>query len=75
MACAACHAKLDPPGFALESFDVIGGQRSRYRSIGAGDRAPRGSTTPSEVSAWIDPTKTSLEALIEALTQKNVPLP
>ena len=33
------------------------------------------STEPSAVSAWIDPTKTSREALIEALTKKNVPLP
>ena len=30
--CAACHAKLDPPGFALESFDVMGGWRDRYRA-------------------------------------------
>lgn len=44
--CAACHAKIDPPGFALEAFDVIGGLRSRYRSIGAGDPAPRGSIDP-----------------------------
>jgi mono/diheme cytochrome c family protein len=29
--CAACHAKIDPPGFALESFDVIGGWRNFYR--------------------------------------------
>jgi hypothetical protein len=35
--CAACHAKIDPPGFALESFDVIGGWRTRYRSLGEGD--------------------------------------
>ncbi len=35
--CAACHAKLDPPGFALEAFDVMGAQRDRYRSIGKGD--------------------------------------
>ncbi len=34
--CATCHAKLDPPGFALESFDVIGGFRDRYRSQGNG---------------------------------------
>src|SRR5262249_25485630 len=26
--CASCHAKIDPPGFALESFDVIGGVRT-----------------------------------------------
>jgi mono/diheme cytochrome c family protein len=30
-ACAACHAKIDPAGFALESFDVIGGWRETYR--------------------------------------------
>jgi hypothetical protein len=35
--CAACHAKIDPPGFALERFDVIGGWRERYRSLGEGD--------------------------------------
>ncbi|MDB5338479.1 MAG: hypothetical protein JWN70_4098 [Planctomycetaceae bacterium] len=44
--CASCHAKMDPPGFALESFDVIGGLRTRYRSIGEGDVAPRGSIDP-----------------------------
>ena len=35
--CAGCHAKIDPPGFALESFDVIGGYRDRYRSLNKGD--------------------------------------
>jgi hypothetical protein len=30
--CAACHANIDPPGFALERFDVIGRARDRYRS-------------------------------------------
>ena len=44
--CAACHAKIDPPGFALESFDVIGGFRTRYRSLGNGDPAPRGKIDP-----------------------------
>jgi hypothetical protein len=34
--CAGCHAKIDPPGFALESFDVIGGFRERYRSLFTG---------------------------------------
>ena len=29
--CAACHIKIDPPGFALENFDVMGGWRTRYR--------------------------------------------
>ncbi len=29
--CASCHIHIDPPGFALESFDVVGGWRERYR--------------------------------------------
>jgi mono/diheme cytochrome c family protein len=37
--CASCHAKIDPPGFALESFDVIGGWRDNYRSVGKGEPA------------------------------------
>ena len=31
-ACASCHKQIDPPGFALESFDVIGGWREFYRA-------------------------------------------
>ncbi|QEH32299.1 Planctomycete cytochrome C [Aquisphaera giovannonii] len=31
--CASCHRKMDPPGFALESFDVMGGFRDRYRAV------------------------------------------
>jgi hypothetical protein len=34
--CAACHRNIDPAGFALESFDVMGGWRDRYRSFGQG---------------------------------------
>lgn len=39
--CAVCHAQIDPPGFALEQFDVIGGRRDWYRSAGAGERVNR----------------------------------
>jgi len=31
--CASCHTEIDPPGFALENFDVIGGWRDRYRTM------------------------------------------
>ncbi|MDB4359006.1 DUF1592 domain-containing protein [Verrucomicrobiales bacterium] len=34
--CNRCHREIDPPGFALESFDPIGGFRTRYRSTGEG---------------------------------------
>jgi hypothetical protein len=36
--CAVCHSKIDPPGFALESFDVMGGYRERYRAVS--DKVP-----------------------------------
>jgi hypothetical protein len=35
--CASCHQLFDPVGFALESFDICGGWRTRYRSLGTGD--------------------------------------
>jgi hypothetical protein len=47
--CAACHAKIDPPGNALENFDVIGGWRENYRTSRVGPRkmipTGRGRTT------------------------------
>lgn len=30
--CASCHRLIDPPGFALETYDVIGGWREFYRT-------------------------------------------
>ena len=38
--CAACHAKIDPAGFALENFDVFGGWRDQYRALGEGEHVP-----------------------------------
>ena len=32
--CASCHLSIDPPGFAMESFDPIGGFREHYRASG-----------------------------------------
>lgn len=32
--CASCHLSIDPPGFAMESFDPVGGFRDRYRASG-----------------------------------------
>ncbi len=31
--CAICHRTIDPLGFALESYDVIGGWRDHYRIL------------------------------------------
>ena len=35
--CAVCHTKIDPPGFALENFDVVGAWREKYRSTDQGE--------------------------------------
>jgi len=34
--CASCHVRMDPPGFALEGYDVMGGYRDRYRAVAEG---------------------------------------
>lgn len=46
--CNRCHQKIDPPGFALESFDVIGAQRDWYRTRGSGKyvKVPRHPQAP-----------------------------
>ncbi|MCA9268622.1 MAG: DUF1585 domain-containing protein, partial [Planctomycetales bacterium] len=36
--CRGCHVNIDPPGFAMENFNPIGGWRDRFRSLGDGDR-------------------------------------
>lgn len=41
-ACADCHAKIDPLGFALEYFDPIGGYRENYPGPKAGRKRTEG---------------------------------
>jgi hypothetical protein len=36
-ACASCHKLFDPVGFALETFDICGGWRERYRGLEEGE--------------------------------------
>jgi hypothetical protein len=52
--CAACHAKIDPPGFALESFDVIGSWRTRYRVVAERNNWVNNRTGPlaKYMAAW-----------------------
>ena len=39
--CRSCHQLIDPPGFALESFNPIGGWRDRFRTLGAGEKVTK----------------------------------
>lgn len=57
--CASCHAKFDPVGLALESFDILGGWRTRYRGIEEGERITgidrAGHDFSYTLSATVDP--------------------
>lgn len=53
--CAACHARIDPPGFALEAFDPVGGFRDRYRSNGQGEEPPEKGRTAWRVTYKLGP--------------------
>src|SRR5262249_16224051 len=54
--CANCHARIDPPGFALENFDVIGGWRDKYRTSGNGEEGHvDGRRMPYQHGRSVDP--------------------
>jgi mono/diheme cytochrome c family protein len=67
--CASCHKKIDPPGFALESFDVIGGWRDYYRSVGKGGPAVvNGRTMRYKKGPDVDPS----DVLTDGTKFKNI---
>jgi hypothetical protein len=71
--CAGCHAKIDPAGFALESYDVIGGFRTRYRSLELGDTAPRGKIDPFiGISFKLGPKVDSSGQLVDGRAFKDI---
>lgn len=47
--CAACHAKIDPAGFALESFDPIGKWRMAYGTKKDSAKVDSSGVTPDGV--------------------------
>ncbi|MCH5375096.1 MAG: DUF1592 domain-containing protein [Planctomycetes bacterium] len=50
--CNSCHRVIDPPGFALENYDVIGGWRENYRSLGKDFPKPPAELTGGRNVAW-----------------------
>lgn len=48
--CASCHRKIDPSGFALESFDPVGQFRSAYGSKKTSARVDPSGVTPEGIS-------------------------
>lgn len=71
-ACASCHARMDPLGFALENFDAVG----RWRTWGADGKVIDASDTLPDGTAFSGPAELR-EALVarpyafvETLTKK-----
>lgn len=50
--CNNCHKTIDPPGFALESYDVIGGRRTNYRSLGPNFPSPTREQSNNRTVKW-----------------------
>lgn len=50
--CDACHSKIDPPGFALECFNPIGGFRTNYRTMATDGPRPTVRQAPFTY-AWV----------------------
>ncbi len=70
--CAACHAKFDPVGLALENFDVLGAWRTRYRGTAEGEHVkgidPAGHDFDYTLAAQVD----SSGKLLDGKTFKDV---
>ena len=56
--CGSCHRVIDPPGFALESFDPVGGFRTSYRVSLRAHTAVDNTLSYSEGPA-VDPSSTT----------------
>ncbi|MCS6850613.1 MAG: DUF1592 domain-containing protein [Gemmataceae bacterium] len=50
--CAGCHKHIDPPGFALENYDVMGGWRTHYRTLNKDFPSPPLEETFGKRVAW-----------------------
>lgn len=60
--CAACHTKIDPPGFAFENYDAIG----QYRSTESGKPIDT-AVTLTNVAPDMDGTYPNARAMLEKL--------
>ena len=80
--CRGCHAKFDPLGFALESFNPIGGYREHYRSFGnpKADRSPGAAPQccrifgPGRAAGTAVPGRVSSVHLVDGLVDPGLPV-
>jgi hypothetical protein len=70
--CANCHSKIDPAGFALESFDPIGGLRARYRSTDQGETPPEKGRTNWKINYRLGPQVDASGELVDGTTFREL---
>jgi hypothetical protein len=70
--CASCHSKIDPAGFALESFDPIGGLRTRYRSTDQGETPPEKGRTQWKINYRLGPQVDASGELVDGTTFREL---
>jgi hypothetical protein len=70
--CASCHSRIDPPGFALESFDVIGGWRDNYRVTPSAKYKPTGSYDGRGVNFAYGPRVSPADELADGRKFQNI---
>ena len=75
-ACAVCHDRLDPLGFALESFDAVGRKRVTEHGLEVDDT---GSLPDGTVVDGIDGLRNVLmmrkDEFVETFVEKLLPMP
>tara|TARA_R110000850_G_scaffold150868_2_gene273683 strand:+ start:2931 stop:5504 length:2574 start_codon:yes stop_codon:yes gene_type:complete len=69
-ACADCHAKIDPWGFALEIYDPVGGLRTHYSAAGNRGKGPLIDTTAELINGESFADEVGLKDVI--LERKNL---
>lgn len=69
--CNGCHRVLDPPGFALENYDVIGGWREQFRTVEKGTPVSK-EVNGRKVTYRLGPPVDATGELVEGGTFKNL---
>jgi hypothetical protein len=70
--CAACHARFDPVGLALENFDILGGWRTHYRGLEEGERITGIDRAGHSYSYTIATSVDTTGKLLDGRTFKNI---
>ena len=70
--CNACHKLIDPAGFALENFDVMGGWRENYRSLNKDFKSPPRELTGGKYVPWkVGPAVDSTGLTVDGVSFQN----